>query len=99
MKTEHLALIACFGWAACDDSTDGTTSIECPSEEGPFLLEDSRVTGTIAFDPPSEPLGRGDELMVTGTAFHEDGLAIREVRVAGATATRDDFNFGRWTAV
>ena len=87
--------VAAFG---CDDTTDAPSTIDCPSEPGPFRLEDSRVTGTLAFDPPAEPLGRGDSLFVSGTAFHEDGLAIREIRVAGASATREEFNFGRWTA-
>lgn len=84
--------------AACDDAADQEREVVCPSESGPFRLEDSRITGTLEFEPPAEPLGRGDTLLVTGTAFHEDGLAIREVRVAGATATRDEFNFGRWSA-
>jgi len=97
MKLVTFAFIT-LGLLACDDATDAPAELECPSEPGPFRLEDSRVTGTLAFDPPAEPLGRGDTLFVTGTAFHEDGLAIREVRVAGATATREEFNFGRWSA-
>jgi len=82
---------------ACEDNSGGD-QITCPSGTGPFKLEDSRITGSMAFEPPTEPLGRGDTLFVSGTAFHEDGLAIREVRVAGISATRDEFNFGRWTA-
>lgn len=98
MKTPLIPVLTALTVLACDDATDAPASIDCPSEPGPFRLEDSRVTGTMAFDPPSEPLGRGDSVFVTGTAFHEDGLAIREIRVAGATATREEFNFGRWSA-
>jgi len=82
----------------CDDNNQGSAKLECPSGTGPFTIDDSRITGAMAFEPPTDPLGRGDSLFVTGTAFHEDGLAIREVRVAGISATRDEFNFGRWTA-
>ncbi len=89
-------LLAALG--ACDDATQADVEIDCPSESGPFRLEDSRITGTIAFEPPPEPLGRGESILVSGTAFHEDGLAIREVRVAGQSAVREEFNFGRWTA-
>lgn len=87
-----------FVLLACDDANDAPAEIDCPSSTGPFRLEDSRITGTIAFDPPGEPLGRGDSLFVSGTAFHEDGLAIREIRIAGVAATRDEFNFARWSA-
>lgn len=93
-----LALGALLPLVACDDATRSDAAIECPSESGPFRLEDSRITGTLAFEPPAEPLGRGDSIFVSGTAFHEDGLAIREVRVAGQSALREEFNFGRWTA-
>lgn len=82
----------------CDDSSNGSAKIECPSETGPFTIDDSRITGSMAFEPPTDPLGRGDAIFVSGTSFHEDGLAIREVRIAGISATRDEFNFGRWTA-
>jgi hypothetical protein len=98
MRLLHLLFLILPWAAACDDVTQSPASIDCPSESGPFRLEDSRITGSVAFEPPAEPLGRGDALLVSGTAFHEDGLAIREVRVAGVAATRDDFNFGRWTA-
>lgn len=77
---------------------DSPASMDCPSSTGPFRMEDSRITGSIAFDPSGEPLGRGDSLFVSGTAFHEDGLAIREVRIAGVAAARDEFNFARWSA-
>ncbi len=91
-------LVIPFVFLACDDANNASGAMDCPSSTGPFRMEDSRVTGTIAFDPPGEPLGRGDSLFVSGTAFHEDGLAIREVRIAGVAATRDEFNFARWSA-
>lgn len=83
---------------ACDESGVEPSNPKCPTEAGPFPLDRSRIAGTVEFDPPEDPLGRGDTLVLAGTAFHEDGLAIREVRVAGALAQRDAFNFGRWTA-
>ena len=93
------SLVALAGLlAGCDSGDDGKVQVECPSEAGPFRVEQSRVTGTLSFEPPTDPLGPGDTIFVSGTAFHEDSLAIREVRVAGVAATRDEFNFGRWTA-
>ncbi len=91
-------ILGLLPFAACDDSGSEPANADCPTEEGPFTLDQSRISGSVEYDPPDEPLGRGDSLIITGTAFHEDGLAIREVRVAGALATRDAFNFGRWTA-
>ena len=91
-------VIGLVPFAACDDSGSEPSNADCPTEDGPFSLDQSRISGSVEYDPPEEPLGRGDTLLITGTAFHEDGLAIREVRVAGALATRDAFNFGRWTA-
>lgn len=93
-----IAILAGLLLAACDNGDSGKTEIACPSESGPFLVEQSRVTGTMSFEPPTDPLGPGDTIFVSGTAFHEDSLAIREVRVAGVAATRDEFNFGRWSA-
>lgn len=97
MKLISTTLIALLA-LACDDVTKSDVDIDCPSSDGPFTIDNSRVTGTISFDPPAEPLGSGDSLALTGTAFHEDELAIREVRVAGENAARDQFNFGRWSA-
>lgn len=82
--------------AACDGN-NGATEVSCPSDRGPFELGAGRVTGTLEFDTPEKPLSRGDTLIVHGTAHHEDGLAIREVRVAGVAATRDEFNFKSFT--
>lgn len=83
---------------ACDSEDTEQVSAKCPDEAGPFTLDRSRISGSVEFDPPADPLSRGDSLVIAGTAFHEDGLAIREVRVAGVLAQRDAFNFGRWTA-
>jgi len=91
-------ILGLLPFVACDDSGSEPANADCPTEVGPFTLDQSRISGSVEYDPPEEPLGRGDTLLITGTAFHEDGLAIREVRVAGALATRDAFNFGRWTA-
>lgn len=84
--------------AACDSDDTEKVSDKCPTEAGPFSIDSSRISGSVEFTPPDDPLSRGDSLIITGTAFHEDGLAIREVRVAGVLAQRDAFNFGRWTA-
>jgi len=78
--------------AGCSD-LDQPTEVACPDERGPFELGEGRVSGTLEFDAPDKPLSRGDVLTVHGTAHHEDGLAIREVRVAGVAAQRDEFNF------
>jgi hypothetical protein len=93
-----LPLIALMALAACDADEPAAPNAKCPTEAGPFSLDRSRISGSVEFDPPDDPLSRGDSLVIAGTAFHEDGLAIREVRVAGVLAQRDAFNFGRWTA-
>lgn len=82
--------------SGCD--SDEPLAVECPESAGPFKLADSRITGTFAFDPPVDPLPRGQTIFISGTAHHEDGLAIREIRVAGVAAARDEFNFARWSA-
>jgi len=95
----HL-LVPLFAGAAilaCDD-LDTPKDVDCPAERGPFELGAGRVSGTLAFDPIDKPLSQGDVLVVHGTAHHEDGLAIREVRIAGVAATRDEFNFQAFTA-
>lgn len=86
------------GAAAGCDSVDEPLNVECPDGTGPFKLADSRITGTFAFEPPVDPLTRGQTIFISGTAHHEDGLAIREIRVAGVAAARDEFNFARWSA-
>ncbi|HRE89852.1 MAG TPA: hypothetical protein PK095_12010, partial [Myxococcota bacterium] len=91
-------MIAALALMGCDAEDTEQVSAKCPDEAGPFTLDRSRISGSVEFDPPDDPLGRGDTLVIAGTAFHEDGLAIREVRVAGVLAQRDAFNFGRWTA-
>lgn len=94
----RFSIVAMIAIGGCDSDDTEATNPKCPTESGPFTLDRSRISGSVAFDPPEDPLGRGDSLVITGTAFHEDGLAIREVRVAGVLAQRDAFNFGRWTA-
>ncbi|MCC6625726.1 MAG: hypothetical protein IT385_31110 [Deltaproteobacteria bacterium] len=98
MKTRLFILgLATLGGLACDDS-DQPTEVECPGARGPFELGEGRVTGTLEFDAPEQPLSRGDVLTVRGGAHHEDGLAIREVRIAGVSATRDEFNYKAFSA-
>lgn len=83
--------------ACADDAAGGKTAIDCKKIEGEITIATSRVSGTGAFDPPTKPLGRGGVLSIKGTALHEDGLAIRQVLVAGLSATKDEFNFGKWS--
>ncbi len=80
---------------ACDDLQTVDT-LECPEGNGPFTIETSRVTGAVAFDPPAAPLTRGDLLILDGAAHHEDGLAIRDVRVGSVSAEKLAFNFSAW---
>ena len=83
--------------AACDSADSGET-LSCPSDPGPFTLAKSRVTGTVSLEAlPDAPLSKGDSIVVRGTAIHEDGLAIRQVVVAGVAAELNEFNFQRWT--
>jgi len=99
LRLNIIGLAASLGLAgaACDE-VEAPTKVECPSERGPFQLGDGRVTGTLEFEPPEKPLTRGDVLTVQGSAHHEDGLAIREVRIAGVSAARDEFNFKGFSA-
>ncbi len=83
--------------ACADDGAGGSAAVDCPRIEGTITIATSRVSGTGSFDPPTKPLGRGAVLSIKGTAHHEDGLAIREVLVAGLSATRDEFNFAKWS--
>lgn len=92
-----IALLLAAASGGCD--ADEGEAVECPSDPGPFTLATSRVTGTVSLDePPEEPISRGDSVVVRGTANHEDGLAIREVVVAGVSAERVEFNFKQWSA-
>lgn len=79
----------------CDD-LQTVDALECPDSPGPFTLETSRVSGSVAFDPPAAPLTRGDLLILDGAAHHEDGLAIRDVRVGSVSAEKLAFNFSSW---
>jgi len=93
-----LAALAALALAACDGAA-GVDTLDCPADPGPFTLATSRVTGTVALDAPlAAPLTRGDTVVLRGTAHHEDQLALREVLVAGVSATRTTFNFGEWSA-
>jgi hypothetical protein len=91
-----LALSLAFT-GACADDAGGAEGVDCPKIEGTITIATSRVSGTGSFDPPTKPLGRGAVLSIKGTAHHEDGLAIRQVLVAGLSATRDEFNFAKWS--
>jgi|GEM_PF-1414176 len=101
MTTRSLCLcfaLALAPLASCDGADTGET-LECPSDPGPFTLANSRVTGTVGLEAlPESPLTKGDAIVLRGTAQHEDGLAIRQVLVAGVSAELNEFNFQRWTA-
>lgn len=98
MRTTRIALFALLGGltlGACEDLQTLETA-ECPAAKGPFILETSRIDGAVTFDPPRNPLTRGDLIILDGTAHHLDGLAIREVRVGSVSAERLAFNFSSW---
>ncbi|PKN55106.1 MAG: hypothetical protein CVU56_23000 [Deltaproteobacteria bacterium HGW-Deltaproteobacteria-14] len=93
-----LALALALAPLAACDAADAGEALSCPSDPGPFTLAQSRVTGTVALEAlPDAPLSKGDTIVIRGTANHEDGLAIRQVVVAGVAATLNAFNFQRWT--
>ncbi|PIE21000.1 MAG: hypothetical protein CSA66_00215, partial [Proteobacteria bacterium] len=93
-----LGLVASLA-AGCDDADVNGQELVCPDDPGPFTLADSRVSGTAELAQAlTEPLGEGDSVIIRGTATHEDGLAIREILVAGVSAEATTFNFGQWSA-
>ncbi|MCA9517550.1 MAG: hypothetical protein KC635_21565 [Myxococcales bacterium] len=93
-----LALAALAPAPACDSEDFRGDELQCPSDNGPFTVATSRVRGTVALDAvPEKPIGPGESVIVRGTANHLDGLAIREVRVAGVAAELVAFNFSDWS--
>jgi hypothetical protein len=71
-------------------------AMRCVPPTEPSTREASRVTGSVAFEPPLRPLTRGDTLVIEGTALHLDGLAIRAVAIGAVRAELLEFNFERW---
>lgn len=80
------------GLGACDSETIDTQP-DCPGS-----LADGQpwMTGTATLPPLPDAL-RDGSLVLSGTAFHNNGLAIRQVVVAGKAATNEGFNWDRWT--
>lgn len=54
-----------------------------------------QITATAQFSPGNP---QRHDLVVTGTAADDRGLAIRSVTVSGVLATNTGFNFSTWTA-
>ncbi len=80
-------LLALVASAGCDTP---------PSEPSCPLSTVADVSGMVMFSlPPVQPLS-GD-LVVTGSAQHNRGFAIRQVLVNGVEATNSGFNFSSWT--
>jgi hypothetical protein len=96
MRTWQIPTLAALLVVAGCDEMQTVDAIECPAARGPFTLDTSRITGTVTFDPPAAPLTRGDTLVIDGSAHHEDGLAIHDVRVGSTSVEKLGFNYATW---
>lgn len=74
-------------WLTADPETDYPSTPACGATA-------ADVTGVVS--APVNGIVRTD-LVVTGTASHPGGLAIRAVTVAGVAATNTGFNFSTWS--
>ena len=74
-------------WTACAVPPG---DLECENATG-------TVSGQVISGETSQLVSR--DLMVQGTAMHSQNLTIRQVLVAGVTATNKGFNFETWSVV
>ncbi|HZS38907.1 MAG TPA: hypothetical protein VFF06_18870 [Polyangia bacterium] len=82
-------LIASFALLLTGCDTPPSTP-KCPADKSM-----AQIVGTAQFTTPQTPLD--SDLVVTGTAQHQQGLAIRQVLAEGVEATNTGFNFSTWT--